>query len=203
MRAIDYLTVFEPCASTYCEANHDPLLADSRKALLSLTDTRVHTVGQKLLNDGWGSNEWTDKHNTPYHEMVAFIRLVLRQMMTRKTNQIYCSEPDIAFIAFRYLIKQKDILEEMILSSEKYRRDLSEAVQMAVCYGYQLEWPTVSDLLVMVLDKDLFNGDYGHAKEIDANESLMTAIKLCLLCVLCFFRLFLRCSLIPQNAGQI
>lgn len=203
MRAIDYLTVFEPCASTYCEANHDPLLADSRKALLSLTDTRVHTVGQKLLNDGWGSNGWTDKHNTPYHEMVAFIRSVLRQMMTRKTYQIYCSEPDIAFIAFRYLIKQKDILEEMILSSEKYRRDLSEAVQMAVCYGYQLEWPTVSDLLVMVLDKDLFNGDYGHAKEIDANESLMTAIKLCLLCVLCFFRLFLRCSLIPQSAGQI
>ena len=46
--AVNTLRLFEPCGSEFCDADVDPSLSQSRKALVCLEETGVHTVGKEL-----------------------------------------------------------------------------------------------------------------------------------------------------------
>ena len=47
--AIDTLRSFEPCGSEFCDADVDPLLSQSRKALICLEEVGMHAIGKELV----------------------------------------------------------------------------------------------------------------------------------------------------------
>lgn len=101
--------------------------------------------------------------------------------LSHSADHSFFRDPDVAFIALRYLIKQREFLIELVLKSDMYRQAFNEAIQWALCHGYELEWPLVNDLLIMSLEKDLTIWDHTKPEKDGKMESLILSIKLCLL----------------------
>lgn len=126
----------EPCVALTCVADDDPLVYESRKTLICLSEVYVHGLAKQMRHSRWHPDEKAALRLVDYISSV----FIIYSIRCHIEDFFSSSDPQLSFLATRYLAQYQPYFDGY---KSRYRDKLAHALSVAIDDFETHEWSSL------------------------------------------------------------